>query len=120
MTPLDASLYRDLVHRALVEDVGYGDRTTEAIVPAEARARGTLVARSDCVVAGLDVAAAVFADIDAAARLRQVARDGDGCQRGAALAVVEGPARALLSGERTALNFLQRMSGIATLTRRFV
>ena len=120
MTPLDASLYRDLVHRALAEDLGYGDRTTDAIVPPEARARGTFIARSDCVVAGLDVAAAVFAKLDTGARMRPIAKDGDGCGRGATLAVVEGSARALLSGERTALNFIQRMSGIATLTRRFV
>jgi nicotinate-nucleotide pyrophosphorylase (carboxylating) len=120
MTPLDPGVYLDLVRRALSEDVGYGDRTTNAIVPAEATARGRFEARDQCVVAGLDVATAVFTALDPAAAVTAVARDGDVCRAGTVLATVTGSARALLTGERTALNFLQRLCGIATLTRRFV
>jgi nicotinate-nucleotide pyrophosphorylase (carboxylating) len=120
MTPLDPGVYLDLVRRALAEDVGYGDRTTNAIVPAEATARARFEARGKCVVAGLDVATAVFTELDRSAVLTGIVRDGDVCQAGKVLAIVTGSARALLTGERTALNFLQRLSGIATLTRRFV
>jgi len=120
MTPLDPGVYLDLVRRALSEDVGYGDRTTNAIVPAEATARARFEARGKCVVAGLDIATAVFTELDRSAVLTGIVRDGDVCQAGKVLAIVTGSARALLTGERTALNFLQRLSGIATLTRRFV
>ena len=120
MTPLDPGVYLDLVRRALSEDVGYGDRTTNAIVPADATARGRFEARGECIVAGLDVAAAVFSALDRSAAMTGVLRDGDVCSSGTVLATVTGSARALLTGERTALNFLQRLSGIATLTRRFV
>jgi nicotinate-nucleotide pyrophosphorylase (carboxylating) len=113
-------VYLDLVRRALSEDVRYGDRTTNAIVPPDATARARFEARSRCVVAGLDVATAVFSELDRSAVLTGIVRDGDVCQAGKVLAVVSGSARALLTGERTALNFLQRLSGIATLTRRFV
>jgi nicotinate-nucleotide pyrophosphorylase (carboxylating) len=120
MTPLDPGVYLDLVRRALAEDVGYGDRTTNAIVPAEATARARFEARGKCVVAGLDIATAVFTELDRSAVLTGIVRDGDVCQAGKVLATVTGSARGLLTGERTALNFLQRLSGIATLTRRFV
>ena len=120
MTPLDPGVYLDLVRRGLSEDVGYGDRTTNAIVPAEAVARGRFETRVECVVAGLDVATAVFTALDRSVVVTAQVRDGDTCRAGNVLATVTGPARALLTGERTALNFLQRLSGIATLTRRFV
>ena len=120
MTPLDPGVYLDLVRRALAEDVGYGDRTTNAIVPAGATARGRFEARVECVVAGLDVATAVFTALDPSAVVTALVRDGDSCRARSVLAIVTGSARALLTGERTALNFLQRLSGIATLTRRFV
>jgi nicotinate-nucleotide pyrophosphorylase (carboxylating) len=120
MTPLDPGLYLDLVRRALAEDVGYGDRTTDAIVPVAATARARFETRGECVVAGLDVATAVFTALDRSAVVTGVVRDGDVCRAGSVLAIVTGSARALLTGERTALNFLQRLSGIATLTRRFV
>ena len=120
MTPLDPGAYLDLVRRALSEDVGYGDRTTDAIVPVDATARGRFETRGECVVAGLDVATAVFTALDRSATVTATVRDGDTCRAGSTIATVMGSARALLTGERTALNFLQRLSGIATMTRRFV
>ena len=120
MTALDPALYRDLVRRAIAEDLGAGDITTEAIVPADVRARGILLAKSRCVLAGLEVAREVFDQIDAETVLEPVKADGDGCEPGDTCARVSGRAASLLAAERTALNFLQHMSGIATLTRRFV
>lgn len=120
MTALDPALYRDLVRRAIAEDLGAGDITTEAIVPADVRARGILLAKSRCVLAGLDVAREVFDQIDAETVLESVKADGDACEPGDTCARVRGRAASLLAAERTALNFLQHMSGIATLTRRFV
>jgi nicotinate-nucleotide pyrophosphorylase (carboxylating) len=110
----------DLVRRALAEDVGRGDVTTEATVPPEAIGRGILLAKSALVVAGLDVAAAVFHEVDARTALVARASDGQGVSPMTIIGEVRGPARALLTGERVALNFMQRLSGIATMTRRFV
>jgi nicotinate-nucleotide pyrophosphorylase (carboxylating) len=118
--PPDASAYRELVRRALAEDVGSGDVTTASTVPAAATAQATLVAKQPCVVAGLDVAREVFAQIDSAVRFEPLRADGEACDAGALLARISGPARAILTGERTALNFLQHLSGIATRTRAFV
>ena len=120
MTALDPSVYRDLVRRAIAEDLGVGDITTEAIVSGDVLARGVLLAKSPCVLAGLDIAREVFDQIDAATRFEGVKADGDACAAGETCAHVSGRAAALLAGERTALNFLQHLSGIATLTRRFV
>jgi nicotinate-nucleotide pyrophosphorylase (carboxylating) len=120
VTPLDPSLYLDLVRRALAEDVGAGDVTTELLVPREARATARLIAKTACVVAGLDVATAVFAAVDPAVVVTARVRDGQRCQPGDVIADLSGPSRALLTAERTALNFLQHLSGIATLTRQFV
>lgn len=110
----------DLVRRALAEDVGTGDVTTDATVPADAVGRGILLAKSPLVVAGLDVAATVFAEVDRRTRFDPRRADGDRVNPMTVMAEVTGPARALLTGERVALNFLQRLSGIATLARRFV
>ncbi len=118
--PLGPDLYVDLVRRALAEDIGAGDVTTRATVPAHSRARASLVARQSCVVAGLDVALEAFRQVDAAVRVELQCADGDRVEPGAVLARLEGPARGLLSAERTALNFLQHLSGIATRTRAFV
>lgn len=119
--PLDPVLVDEIVRRALAEDLGdAGDITTDALVPADAHARGVLVAREDCVVAGLPVFAAVFAALDPGVKVSSVVDDGGGVRAGDVVSEVDGPARAILAGERTALNFLQRLSGIATLTRRFV
>ncbi len=117
---LSAHEISEAVKSALREDVGRGDATTLALVPAKAQARARLVAREPLVVAGLDFAAAAFKTISAAVRLEREARDGDKLRAGQTLLSVAGPARALLTGERTALNFVQRLSGIATLTARYV
>jgi len=105
---------------ALAEDIGTGDVTTDTIVPARAFLRGRIVARQDGVVAGLEVANHVLLELNQRIRFASKVEDGSTVTRGAVLAELEGPARALLTGERTALNFLGRMSGIATLTRQFV
>jgi nicotinate-nucleotide pyrophosphorylase (carboxylating) len=119
MNPLDPAEYRDIVRRALEEDIGTGDVTTEATVPAAARGRGTFLVKSDCVLAGSDVALEVFRQLDPAIQAVMRRRDGDRCLAGEEVGEVRGPARILLVGERTALNFLQRMSGIATRARQF-
>ena len=118
--PLDPALYRDIVRRALDEDVGGGDITTDATVPASQQARGVFLVKAGCVLAGLDVAFEAFRLIEPAVRIEARRRDGDWCAAGEEIAFVFGSARALLVGERTALNFLQRLSGIATRARRFV
>lgn len=118
--PLDPALYRELVRRALAEDLGWGDVTTEATVSRDAHARGVITTRTRCVVAGLDIAAEVFQQMDPGVVFSPTVSDGEWCDPGAELAAVEGRASSLVTAERTALNFLQRLSGIATLTRRFV
>ena len=118
--PLDPGLYRELVRRALAEDFGWGDVTTETIVDRKQKARGLITAKSPCVLAGLDVAAEAFRQMDPAAQITVNRPDGTRCEPGTAVAEVRGLAAALLTAERTALNFLQRLSGIATLTRQFV
>jgi len=119
--PLDPRLYRDLVRRALEEDVRDGDVTTEAIVPADLQARGTFVIKSEGVLAGLEVAFEVFRQLEKGpvGSFAVRVRDGEWCRPGTEVADVVAPARTLLVGERTALNYLQRLSGIATLARRF-
>jgi nicotinate-nucleotide pyrophosphorylase (carboxylating) len=122
VAPLARSAYEDLVRRALVEDVGAGDVTTQATVPPRAQGKGVLLAKSRLVVAGLDVANAVFAVAAGSAPIdfERQTTDGDAVDAGTVLAVVQGPAAALLTAERTALNLLQRMCGIATAARRYV
>jgi nicotinate-nucleotide pyrophosphorylase (carboxylating) len=117
---LEAGAYRDLVRRALDEDIAGGDITTNAIFRPTDRARGTFLAKSACTLAGIDVAFEAFTQLDAGVDVELHFRDGDECVVGAAIGHVTGSARALLSGERTALNFLQHLSGIATLARQFV
>jgi nicotinate-nucleotide pyrophosphorylase (carboxylating) len=118
--PLDRSEYHDLVRRALEEDVRGGDITTDATVPAQQQARGCFLAKADCVVAGLDVAFEAFRQLEPDIRVEVRRHDGDRCKAGEIIAEVFGPARVLLVAERTALNFLQRLSGIATRARRYV
>jgi nicotinate-nucleotide pyrophosphorylase (carboxylating) len=118
--PLEPALYREAVRRALAEDLGWGDVTTEATVDPAIRAKGIILAKSDCVVAGLDVAAETFRQLDPGAVFTACRHDSELCAAGTILAEVRGAAGAMLTAERTALNFLQRLSGIATLTRRFV
>ena len=108
------------IKRALEEDIGNGDATTNSIVPETATLRGRIIAKQDGVVAGLDIAEAVFLELNNQVSFKSVVTEGSEVKNKAVLATVEGCARALLTGERTALNFLGRMSGIATLTRQFV
>ena len=116
----EAGDYRDLVRRALAEDLDGGDVTTDAIFSEDDRARGTFVAKAACTLAGLDVALEAFTQLDAGVHATWRFRDGDECAGGLTIGHITGSARALLSGERTALNFLQHLSGIATLAREFV
>ena len=109
-----------LIRSALEEDIGLGDITTLSTVTPEARGKGLFRAKRDAVVAGLVLIEKIFAVLDSRVEVRCLCRDGDSVARGAVVAEAEGPARALLMGERTALNFLQRLSGTATLTRRYV
>ena len=117
---LEPAAYRDVVRRALLEDLGDGDITTDAIVPPGQPARGVVLAKSACIVAGLDIVAETFRQVDASVTATFTRTDGGYCAVGAQVAAFVGPASALLKGERTALNFLQRLSGIATLTQQFV
>jgi nicotinate-nucleotide pyrophosphorylase (carboxylating) len=106
--------------RALQEDIGDGDVTTLCTIPADAEQDGAFVAKEAGVIAGLEVVEQTFRMLDERVRLQCVAADGDAVANGAVVAKIQGPVRAMLTGERVALNFLQRMSGIATATRRFV
>jgi nicotinate-nucleotide pyrophosphorylase (carboxylating) len=115
--PLEVSHY---IKRALEEDIGTGDVTTDTIVPAHATLKGRIVAKQDGVIAGLEIAKHVMLALNEKVNFEANVKDGARVTRGTFLADLEGPARALLTGERTALNFLGRMSGIATLTRQFV
>ncbi|MEO8480945.1 MAG: carboxylating nicotinate-nucleotide diphosphorylase [Acidobacteriota bacterium] len=117
---LDPATYRELVRRALAEDVATGDVTTEAIVPHDRPGLGVLVAKAPIVLAGLDVARHVFLEVDPDISFQALRNDGDPCENGARLAEVRGRAASLLVAERTALNLLQGLSGIATLTRSYV
>jgi nicotinate-nucleotide pyrophosphorylase (carboxylating) len=117
---LPPGVVRRIVREALDEDVGERDVTSEATVPESARARGVLLAKQELVVAGLDVAEAAFRVLAPDLAWQPERGDGARVTAGAVLGRVTGQARGLLGAERVALNFLQRMSGVATLTRRFV
>jgi len=119
--PYDADVAARCVRAALAEDLGAsGDVTTEAVVSVARHAKATLVAREPMVLAGLPIAEEVFRQLDPSVVFTPRAKDGESVAAGAIVATAAGPARALLQGERTALNFLQRMSGIATATRAAV
>ncbi|MCU0782779.1 MAG: carboxylating nicotinate-nucleotide diphosphorylase [Verrucomicrobia bacterium] len=107
------------VRSALAEDIGRGDVTTLATVPANAKTVAVMRAREPLVVAGLDFAQAAFRQLSSSARIKSLARDGQRVKAGARLLRISGPARAILSAERVALNFVQRLSGVATLTAQF-
>jgi nicotinate-nucleotide pyrophosphorylase (carboxylating) len=109
-----------IVRNALNEDIGSGDVTSASFIPADARAEAHFVAKENLILCGLPVAELVFRELDHDSGLLASARDGDRVKKGAAFASITGNARAVLAAERTALNFLQRMSGIATLTGRYV
>ncbi|HET9147976.1 MAG TPA: carboxylating nicotinate-nucleotide diphosphorylase [Acetobacteraceae bacterium] len=115
LSPLPRIMIEPLVRAALLEDLGRaGDITTDAVIPADARARAAFVSREDGVVAGLDCAAIAFSLLDPGLMLDVSIPDGGRVRPGSVIARLEGPARAILSGERVALNFLAQLSGVAT------
>lgn len=120
LEPLAVDDYRDLVRRALAEDVGRGDITTAGTIDGRQQVHAIVLAKSRCVIAGLDVAVETFRQLDSSIVVTVHRRDGSLCEPGTTVAEIKGRADALLIGERTALNFMQRLSGIATLTRQFV
>ena len=120
VTPLAPDVYRELVAKALAEDLGAGDITSALTIPDDQRARGVVLAKARLVLAGLDVVAETFRQCDANVVFIPRLSDGDECAARTVVAEVVGRARALLSAERTALNFVQRLSGIATETARYV
>ena len=120
MNTPDLATIDALIARALAEDVGPGDVTTLATVPADQQAEAFFLAKEDGVLAGLAVAERVFAALDERVSIAWNAADGDAVEAGTRLGTISGPARAVLTGERSALNLMQRMSGIATATRRMV
>ena len=120
-TAAEANACRRLIDLALPEDLGAnGDLTSQAVIPAELPGRAALVARSAGVVAGLPAARQTFAIVDPQLMFQEVVPDGSSVSPGAVLAVVSGSMRSILAGERTALNFLQRLSGVATRTADYV
>jgi nicotinate-nucleotide pyrophosphorylase (carboxylating) len=119
--PLYPILYEDLVRRALLEDLGRGgDLTTDAIVTPRDVATASMVARAPGRIAGMDVACQAFHSLDSGIKIEILVSDGADAASGDTLAIVRGPARPILSAERTALNFLAHLSGIATATRNIV
>ncbi len=119
MAALPESVVREIVARALAEDVGTGDITTAALVDAGRRCRAEILAKAEGVVAGLAVAEATFHAVDRAISFEHAARDGERVQAGTVVARLAGAIAPILTAERTALNFLQRMSGIATLAAQY-
>jgi nicotinate-nucleotide pyrophosphorylase (carboxylating) len=115
--PLEPALYREVVRRALAEDLGWGDATSPIVVPEGARATGVFVARAKLVLAGLDVALEAFRQLDPAVAVKVYRQDGEVCRAGEPMAAVTGLAVPMLTAERTALNFLRHLSGVASVTR---
>jgi nicotinate-nucleotide pyrophosphorylase (carboxylating) len=111
---------RHLIQASIEEDLGRGDVTTEATIAEHTISRARLIPKQELVLAGMDVFTEVYAVVDKAVHIKSSRRDGDLLAAGTVIAELEGPARSLLAGERVALNFLQRLCGIATLTRRYV
>ena len=117
---MDFSVFHNLVQQALSEDVGAGDITTNALIPKEERTRAVIVARQRLAVAGLPLADMVFTALDPEIDCHIEVDEGDMVEEGTILIRVEGRARTILTGERTALNFIQHLCGIATHTARFI
>jgi nicotinate-nucleotide pyrophosphorylase (carboxylating) len=120
MDALSVHEVRAVVRQALAEDIGSGDVTTDAVVPKDSQAHACLVAREALVVAGLVLAEATFKQRSPKLRLKRLANDGQWVRAGTILMTVQGSAQAILTAERVALNFVQRLSGIASLTARYV
>lgn len=110
----------DTIRRALAEDLGAGDITSEAFIPADRQSQAEIVAKENCILAGIDDAQEVFRQVEPVIEIETRSKDGDQLANGQVILIVRGTTRSLLAAERTALNFLQQLSGIATLTRQFV
>jgi len=120
MFELDFQSLDSVISAALQEDLGFGDITTQAVVSPNMKARGEFVAKQDFVLAGWPVVVRIFHHVSEKIAIESPCRDGDAVAKGIVFGNLSGPAARLLSGERVALNFLQRLSGVATLTRQFV
>ena len=120
INPLDLNIVDDIVISALDEDLGRGDITSRAVVRGGVTGRGSFMAKQDLILAGLEVADAAFGSLDPYLQIESTATDGDSISAGKIFARVTGDAQILLAAERVALNFLQRLSGIATITRKYV
>lgn len=120
MVKLNRNYLDDIVKRSLKEDIGSKDVTTDSLIPAEVKVTAEIVAKQRGVISGLKVAETVFRRLDRRCRFEAYVKEGQKVERGKPLAEISGQAKAILKGERVALNFLQRMSGISTLTREFV
>jgi len=116
---IDSSI-KNLIRQALKEDIGKGDITTNVLVSADAKAKAVIIVKQNGIIAGLDIAKAVFTELDKGIKFKSFVKDGDKVQSGKKIVEIRGEARAILTAERTALNFLGHLSGIATLTRQFV
>ncbi|MDP2600184.1 MAG: carboxylating nicotinate-nucleotide diphosphorylase [Deltaproteobacteria bacterium] len=112
--------YKFLIQQALAEDIGAGDITSDAIADSKTKAAATIKTKQDIVLAGMDIARDVFLELDSKIKWQALHDDGDFVKKGKIIAMLEGGAAAILKGERTALNFLQHLCGIATLTKQFV
>jgi len=110
----------ELVDHALAEDWAWGDVTTQALIPDDTEGKASFIAKAEGILAGIEVVHLVFARVDPSLGFRALLHDGDKLQRGTGIAMVEGKVASILRGERVALNFLQRLSGIATETSRYV
>lgn len=117
---MNTQIINQMIQAALAEDLGSGDVTTQAILPQTQQMSGQFIAKANGIIAGLSVAAATFKAVSDTAVFSPKVADGDHVAKGDLIATIDGPGWALLSGERVALNFLQRMSGIATMARQFV
>ena len=112
-------IIKEHVQNALKEDIGFGDITTDYLIPEDERITAKLNTRQDGILCGIDIVEAVFKTLSADVKIEKFFKDGDKIKKGDTLAIIEGPARAVLIGERTALNYIQRLSGIATETNKY-
>jgi len=118
--PPNRRLLRKLARPAIAEDLGHGDITTNAVIPAGRKARAIIIARNPGVIAGMPLAREVLGILDHGSRIHAMVHEGNTARRGQRVAEIHGELRAILTGERVLLNFLSQLSGIATLTRAFV
>lgn len=117
---LEKLIMDKIIENALAEDLGWGDITTDSTIPETTVVKGNFIAKAEGIVCGMDVCRRVFEIVDESIEFQALVKDGQRVSRGDVLALISGSGRSILKGERTALNFFQRMSGIATMTERFV